>query len=411
MRSTIPPLAFAAGLVVTASCAPATDRPALASLDVIASPAGPASAEPNLAVDSVGRVHLSWLERTGAETFALRYSVRDLDQWSAPVTIVERSDLFVNWADFPSVLVTPSGRILAHWLQRRGGGRFAYDVVIRQSSDGGATWSEPRTLNEDGLPAEHGFVSFVPAEGDSVEAIWLDGRATGGGHGEHGGAMQLANSRIAADGGTTPNTMIDARICDCCQTSAVRTARGPVVVYRDRSPEEIRDIAIVRRVDGQWTEPARVHADDWKIEGCPVNGPAIAANGDAVAVAWFTGARDTARVRVAFSEDAGATFGPAIEVDEGDPVGRVDLELDADGRAIVTWLERTGEESAAVLMRAVSANGSRSPVTPIAVSSAGRPAGFPRTVRSGGDVVIAWTQPGDTSRVLVATGRLTSPGR
>lgn len=404
MRTSRPAAAGVAALLVLTGCGPSADSPALGDLVEIASPAGPGSGEPNLAVDATGRVHLSWLERTGERTFALRYAVRELDAWSTPVTIVERDDLFVNWADFPSIFVGRSGRVTAHWLQRSAGGRYSYDVVIRQSADGGSTWSEPRVLNNDGLPAEHGFLSFFEAEGDSVEAVWLDGRATG----TEGGAMQLGNARIGADGGIGANVMLDSRICDCCQTSAAITSRGAVVVYRDRSPGEIRDIGIVRRVGGTWTEPALVHADDWHLEGCPVNGPGIDANAELVAVAWFTGARDTARVNVAFSTDAGATFGPAIRVDEGTPVGRVDVVLDGSGRAVVTWLERTEGEAAAVLARAVTRDGVRSPVTPVATSTAARAAGFPRMVRTGAGVVFAWTLPGDSARVLLAEGRLTN---
>ena len=115
------------------------------------------------------------------------------------------------------------------------------------------------------VAADSGFVSFFAADNDSVEAVWLDGRATaGGGHESHGaprGAMQLGNARIGPDGGVAASTLIDDRICDCCQTSAAMTSRGPVVVYRDRSPDEIRDIGILRRVDGKWTQPAIVHAD------------------------------------------------------------------------------------------------------------------------------------------------------
>jgi len=399
-------LAPAIALCVAACTAPG-ERPPIDAVTTLDSPAGLASEEPNLSVDATGRVHLSWLQRTSDSTFALRYAVREDAGWSAPVTIIERSDLFVNWADFPSVHVTPAGRIVAHWLQRSGSSRYAYDAIFSQSADGGASWSTPAPLNTDGLQAEHGFVSLFPADGDSVEAVWLDGRATGG-HEGGPGAMQLANRRIAPDGGASPNVILDTRICDCCQTAAAVTGRGPVVVYRDRSPDEIRDIGIVRRVDGQWTEPARVHADEWNIEGCPVNGPAIAADGDHVVVAWFTAARDTARVNVAFSDDAGATFGPAIRVDEGQPVGRVDVVLDDDGRAIVTWLEHGAAEEASVLMRAVATSGAASAAVPIATSSAARRSGFPRMVRVGRQVVLAWTVAGDTSRVHLATAGLTS---
>src|SRR5688572_15843796 len=271
-----------AAAAATVACSTQVDAPqaAFGAITPIESPVGPQSGEPNLAVDGQGRVYLSWLERKADSTVALHLAVRHNGQWSSPSTVVARSDLFVNWADFPSVFVAPSGRVVMHWLQRRPGGKYSYDVIIRQSTDGGATWSEPRVLHDDNVAAEHGFVSFFAADGDSVEAVWLDGRATaGGGHDSHDaprGAMQLGNARIGPDGGIAPSTMIDDRICDCCQTSAAMTSRGPVVVYRDRSPDEIRDIAILRRVDGKWTQPARVHADEWHIEGCPVNGSVVA---------------------------------------------------------------------------------------------------------------------------------------
>ena len=393
------------------SCTPAepTDR-APPAVTPIESPAGPLSGEPNLAVDGTGRVYLSWLERKADSSVALHLSVRSNGQWSPPSTVISRSDLFVNWADFPSVFVAPSGRIVMHWLQRSSGGKYSYNVMTRQSTDAGATWSEPRMLHDDNVDAEHGFVSFFAADGDSVEAVWLDGRATGGGeHDSHDaprGAMQLGNGRIGPDGGVSATTLIDDRICDCCQTSAAMTANGPVVVYRDRSPDEIRDISILRRVAGTWTKPARVHADEWHIEGCPVNGPSVVADGQFVAVAWFTGARDTAKVNVAFSNDAGATFGAPIRVDDGTPAGRVDVELDGSGQALVTWLERVGEGGAEVRLKRIGPRGDIPPAVVVASSAAARASGFPRMVRAGEEIIFAWTQPGDSARVRMATARL-----
>ena len=390
-------------------------EPPIGAVAPIEAPAGPLSGEPNLAVDAKGRVYLSWLERKADSTVALHLATRDGSQWSAPVTVTAGSDLFVNWADFPSVYVAPSGRVVMHWLKKKTAGKYSYDVITRQSTDGGTTWSEPRVLHDDNVAAEHGFVSFFSADGDSVEAVWLDGRATaGGGHESHDaprGSMQLGNARIGPDGGISSSTLIDDRICDCCQTSAAMTSRGPVVVYRDRSPDEIRDIGILRRVDGKWTQPAHVHADEWHIEGCPVNGPSVVADGERVAVAWFTGARDTARVNVAFSSDAGATFSAPVRVDDGNPVGRVDVEFDGNGRALVTWLERVGEAGAEVRLRSVSPDGVSSEPVVVASSAAARTSGFPRMVRSGNELVFAWTQPGDTARVRMAVAPLAKVGR
>src|SRR5690606_40868449 len=62
-------------------------------------------------------------------------------------------------------------------------------------------------------------------------------------------------------------------VCDCCQTSVALTSRGPLLFYRGRSPDEVRDVLVSRLEGNVWTAPRRVHADDWVVGGCPVNGP------------------------------------------------------------------------------------------------------------------------------------------
>ena len=132
----------------------------------------------------------------------------------------------------------------------------------------------------------------------------------------------------------------------------------------------------------------------------------MAARGAQVAVAWFTGARDTARVLVAFSRDAGATFGVPVRVDDGDPAGRVDVELLEGGGALVSWIERTGGEAAELRARRVAADGGRGAAFTVAATGGQRASGFPRMVRSGGEVVFAWTVPGDPSTLRTARAAL-----
>lgn len=366
------------------------------------SPAPAGSGEPHLSADALGNVYLSWLEPRGEGVHALRFArlAPDGTQWSRPQTIVERDDLFVNWADFPSLLPTRSGRLVAHWLQKRGADNYAYDVRIAQSLDGGVTWSGSRVLHDDGAAAEHGFVSLWETPQGEVQAAWLDGRGTGA-HLTHG-EMQLGFSALSPDGVPGPTELIDTRTCDCCQTDAAWSADGPVLAYRDRSGEEVRDIRVLRRVQGRWLEPVQVHADGWRIDGCPVNGPAIAAQDRRVAVAWFTAAQDQARVNVAFSDDGAAHFGPALVVDEGAPLGRVDLVLDGEGHALVSWMERAENNTARVMLRRVHPDGTRSAPVEIAKSAASRASGFPRMVAASDAVILAWTEPGTPSRVRLS---------
>ncbi|MEO6444154.1 MAG: sialidase family protein [Gemmatimonadaceae bacterium] len=371
------------------------------ALAQLPSPAGPGSGEPFLSAGAEGRVNMTWLEKKDDSTYALRFSQLAGDTWGPVHTIVERGDFFVNWADFPSVVSSSSGRLVAHWLQRSGAGKYSYDVRFSQSLDSGATWSPGTVLHRDGVPAEHGFVALWPSDGDAVEAAWLDGRGTVNVPAE-ARAMHVATTRIAADGSLGEEVQLDQRTCDCCQVAAAMTARGPVVAYRDRTTDEIRDIAVVRRVEGAWTQPAIVHDDGWQIAACPVNGPAVAARGDTVVIAWFTGAQDTARVRAAFSTDAGATFGPPQRIDGGTPAGRVDIELLDDGSAAVSWLERTDGTSAEVRLRRVRPDGQRGDAVVLARSSGARASGFPRLARSGDRLIAAWTMPGDSARIHVA---------
>jgi hypothetical protein len=383
-----------------------SEKPETAPIDSIASPAGPGSAEPNLAVGADGKVYMTWLEPLDSG-HALRLATLTGRQWSTPVTIRSGRDFFVNWADFPSVEVIGDRRLAVHWLQRIGKTPYAYGVRIARSNDDGLTWEAPLIPHRDTVPQEHGFVAMW-REGTGMGAVWLDGRKMSGegheGHGGSGDEMTLMATSIDANGKLGPEILLDSRTCDCCQNTVAMTSRGPIVAYRNRTADEIRDIYVTRRVAGKWMDGAPVWNDNWKIAACPVNGPALAASGDRVALAWFTGARDTLRVNVAFSNDAGASWGKPTRVDNGAPGGRVDAVLLDDGSALVSWIERIGGDTAAVRVRRVMPNGrSGLPIT-IARSSTARASGVPKMVRAGADVVFAWTVPGRPSFIRVARG-------
>ena len=348
---------------------------------------------------------MTWLEPRDSG-FALRFSSFNGDSWTEARTIRSGRDFFVNWADFPSMAVSRDGRLAVHWLQRTGGSTYAYGVRMAHSTDGGATWSDPVRPHRDSSNTEHGFVALWPESNGHVGAAWLDGRKFSKEGHDATNEMTVMAGSLDRGGRAGAEALLDARACDCCQTSAAMTSKGPIVVYRDRSADEIRDIAIVRRVNGKWTAPATVHADNWKIAACPVNGPAVSARGDRVVLAWFTGANDTARVKLAFSANAGARFGAPIRIDEGAPAGRVDAELLSDGGALVTWIERTGGDTAAVRLRRVHADGKTGAPITIGASSAARASGFPRMAVSGEHVLFAWTVPGRPSTIRTARMRI-----
>ena len=374
-------------LIVLALAALAAGPPA----DRIDPPAAAGALAPNLTI-TAETVYLTWLEPT-----ALRFSSFREGVWTGAKTIVRDVAFFANWADLPSLAAAADGTLVAHWLQKSGPDTYAYDVMVARSTDGGTTWKPLGPAHDDKTKTEHGFVSLI-AEDQGIRAFWLDGRELAAVEGSAeeagshpGGSMALRTALIAET--VAPGGVLDPRVCECCNTAAVMTDAGPVVVYRDRSAEEVRDISIIRRVGGRWTPPRVLAVDDWLIAGCPVNGPAMAARGSHLVVAWFTAPAGRAAVRAAISLDAGATFADPLTLDDSWPVGRVDVVLTPSGDAIVSWLDAT-EAGGAIVLRRISQQGRMGAPVKVAQTRLSRASGFPRLALSGAHLLVVWTDEG-----------------
>jgi hypothetical protein len=363
-------------------------------------PAGSGSREPDLFVAGDGQLYMSWLEPLDEDEtrFALRVATLEQAGWAQARTIAEGDNWVVNWADAPSIAAFADGSLAASWRVKNGGSTyFSYDIHVAHSHDGGASWSSPIVPHADGTKTMHGLVSMLPWSDDSLLLAWLDARemtiipGEGYGSGTLSGEMTLRMATIDTRDRISQQRLLDARICSCCRTAAALTADGAVIAYRDRSEQEVRDISIVRFDNGRWSEPRAVHEDGWEIDGCPINGPAIAADGRSLVVAWFTAARDDPRVQAVFSNDGGKTFGQPIRVAGNGTLGRVDIVLLADRAALVVWLQATadGEE---IWLRRVPAVGPPGPTFTLLRSGAARTIGFPRIERTGDKVYLAWTQ-------------------
>lgn len=399
-------LVVAGAALAIAQQRPETGRsPFSGPVTPLPSPAPESSAQPNLTSDRTGRVWLSWLEARAGGGHKFQLSALQGSTFGQPATIAEGADFLANWADFPSVFATSTGTLAAHWLQR-GIGK-PYGIQIRTSSDGGRTWTAPATPHRDSAAGEFGFVSFFEAPGSGLGLIWLDGRKDGSGQPgqmSHGMAVRAASIK---DGMPGTQVVVDPTVCECCQTSAARTSDGVIVAYRDKSDAGIRDISVARFANGQWSAPSNVHADNWEINGCPVNGPVVTAVGDAVAVAWFTMAGGPPHVRVAFSTDGGRRFGAPIQVDSKTTFGRLGMVMPAADRVIVSSIER-GDEGVELVLREVTRDGRAGVPVVAGPSSSDRSSGFARMALADRRLIVAWTDAprGAPTRVKVASAAL-----
>ena len=360
------------------------------------SPAPANSSLSRVVADESGEIYLSWVSQD-AEQATLAFARLTSEGWDAAQVISEGRNWFVNWADFPVLSVDSSGMV-AHWLQMSTTGTYDYDVRARFYAQDKATWTEARTIHTDGISAEHGFVSMLPLNDGTTLISWLDGRETV--HSEPPGAMTLRAGIFDKSGANVSEWELDHRVCDCCQTSSAMTENGPIIVYRDRSQQEVRDIYATRLVDGAWTLPQAIHNDNWQVAGCPVNGPSVAAMNKRVAVAWFNAKDDVPKIQLVLSTDSGLSFSEPIVVESPNTNGRVDTTILDSGNIIVSWMDTAGE--AKIMLSRYDINGELLSTTEVAASSPSRRSGFPIIEAVGNSVYVTWTDIDAGPQVKVA---------
>lgn len=361
-------------------------------VNYIESPSTNPSSLPNL-FSNKNKTLLTWIEKVeNSKEKKLLYAELINGKWGVPKEITAGNDWAVNWADFPAIAEN-NGQILSHTLKLTSKENFVYDIKLNLLNKTNSEWTTDLALNTDGVQAEHGFVTMLPYKENSFFVTWLDGRYTGGsGHGSEGssGAMSIRAAEVSSDGTIINEIELDNKACDCCQTTAAITNNGPVVIYRDRSDEEVRDISIVRMVDGNWTTPKSIYSDNWTINGCPVNGPSADVLDNNLAITWFSAVNGEPKVSLVFSKDGGENFDLPINISNTKPMGRVDVVMIDNENAVVSWME-SDETSEFIKAIKVNRSGEKSDVMIISSDVSSQISGFPQMELVNDKLYFVWT--------------------
>jgi hypothetical protein len=347
------------------------------------------NAQPSL-VSGEGSLSLSWISSNEGNKSTLNFSQLKEGKWTNTQTMATGSNWFVNWADFPAHAINEN-LILSSYLKKSDSGTYTYDVILSLQKLSGEKVKEDFLLNTDGVKAEHGFVSIKPNHNQGFFITWLDGRNTvdkdlDGYH----KPMTIRFAEITNKGDIIDESELDSATCDCCQTSIAVTNKGPVVVYRDRSDKEVRDIYIARKINGIWGVPTPIHNDGWEINGCPVNGPKVASNSNNLAISWFTVSNEKPTVNLSFSKSNGASFGTPIKINDDDAIGRVDVAFLNPQEVLVSYIE--GDDVGTYLrIKKVSIDGKVSAPITISKIDGGRNSGVPQLEILDNEAFIVWT--------------------
>lgn len=387
---------------------------------------------PSLALDSAGRVFLTWASKTGnAErtVFLTQTAAADMtfgtphalgkagvyrttpktpggksaghERRATPHVAIEGKNLHVAWSE-----ALPDGSSMR--------------MVMVSSSDGGTSFGSPSRVHR-GPGAKPTFTGFATGAGGLIACTWLDDRA---GLQQPFAAIRPVGREQFDEEQLVHPGQDGVGVCPCCPTNAVFGADGTLYVAFRNVRDGYRDIAVCRKKAGQSAfEPAVVVVPPaWKFEGCPHDGPSLAIAGGHLHIVWMDARSGTPRCWYARAGLDELKF-EACELNATAPgsQGNARLFADAAGGLHAVWEESLGADKEdaqsghAHHAPQVGAGGGRAilvaSMPPGSTSfESGRPVApkpgvfqtRPAVVSNGrGDLVIAWNELDESGKAVV----------
>jgi hypothetical protein len=348
-------------------------------------------AAPMVALAPGGQRTMAWVSAPGGGTDGRLYVTTD----GAPVTELRDSlgPIEPHGEAPPKLTYGADGTLYALYAVGKvlPGRRFPFTTLrLAASTDRGATWSAPATVTGDALAGSRNFHALHAGGDGTLYVAWLEAR---------GDAPSGAYLTRSMDGGRSwlPAVRVaPGEACPCCRT-AIATATGGTLYLAWRSvfPGNIRDVVVASSPDrgATWTDPVRVHADDWVFEGCPHAGPSMLVDErGTVHLAWWTGKERAAGVYYARSTDGARSFQAPVPLGVAgfSTPAHPQLALAAGGTVLAAWDDGRGALPT-VLLR-VSRNGGVSFGGQVVASDSGAAAGFPVVALRGNQFTVAWAQ-------------------
>ncbi len=331
-------------LGLLSSCSPKPGFKAPLSL-----PAAEGAEGMRLNTDPQGKLYASWLNPTPGGGWQFQFSQWEQNSWSAPKTIAEGGrEWYASWADAPRLARGSDANktFYASWLvgsSRRN--PYDHNIFISSSPDG-ESWNEPYSPYPDkSIPAYFGLNRFLALPNGQMLLLWMDGRdtkfrvpGTDRFYPKEGASIYLMSALTQGNEPFSEGIVVDSLISELCPFDLTLTAKGPLLVYRDRLPDKSRPICLKRWKASGWQKVDFPHSDHWKLTYYLTEGPILDASDKLVALAWYSASDKDPRIEVCFSENAGDSFSPPFRLPGGTPLGKADIAINKKGNALVSWI-------------------------------------------------------------------------
>lgn len=284
--------------------------------------------------------------------------------FSAPVAVNKQSQrIRVSSENRPGVAVDGNNRIYVIYPAE---GQQPATLFYSVSSDKGVSFSDPAPLSSKAAEAISLQATLVTDTQGKVDVFWHDDR-------DRIDYKQLGNSVYYTGFDSQGRIEADRKVfdgfCECCRLAVSFDHHQPLVFGRFIYSAGVRDHGLIRLVDGAW-RAQRISDDNWQIEACPEQGPAlsIAENGR-YHLAWFTQGATRKGLFYARSTDHGQQFSPPLAFGNPDKLPRSPAILSHGDQVILAWSEFDGQKTRLMTMQSHDAGLSWSAVQVAAESA------------------------------------------
>jgi hypothetical protein len=209
-----------------------------------------------------------------------------LKNFSAPVKVNQtQQDIKPMGEVRPKIAIGSKNEIYLAWMENLKP-RFAGYIWFARSIDGGKTFEPPTILHQDRAEIGHAFESIQVAPNGDVTVVWLDARdlvaAKKSGKSHPGSSVYYAVSKNAGQSFSQEQKLTNGS-CECCRIALATKPDNTVVAffrYVFEGGERDHMVAEIPTQPGQAVFTKRASYGNWKVDGCPHHGGAIASGGE-----------------------------------------------------------------------------------------------------------------------------------
>ena len=278
-------------------------------------------------------------------------------------------------------------------------------IRFSRSTDGGKTFSQPVTVNDNLEIIGHRFDAMGVNDRGQVFIAWLDKRdlSIAAKKGEKYAGLGLYYAASDDDGKSfKANIKAADHACECCRVAmAIDTDGYPVVTWRHIYGTNIRDHALVK-LDGKMA-PARLSHENWNTASCPHHGPSLSIAADGIYhAAWFSNAPERHGLFYAHSTDQGKTFSAPLNFGNFEAQPAHPYLLSLGSRVYLVWKEFDGENTGIFGMH--SGDGGKSWSAPEKLAATSDVSDWPMLISENSRVYLSWNTKNEGYRLIEIGG-------